>query len=117
KGFSDIVGTPLYQETRKITTSYPRGGGALVSGAGGVRIWKRLSVGLGVTHVSRSGDAPVQASLPHPFFDNQPRSVAGTARATREEIGAHVKIAWTMALSPRLRLIVAGGPSIVSLRQ
>jgi len=117
KAFSDTVEVPLYQENKRIDTTYPRAGGVFVSGAGGFRIWRQLSVGVGVSRAARTRDAKVGASLPHPFFDNRPRSVEGTAKSTREEVGAHVKIAWTVAPSPHLRLILSGGPSIISVRQ
>lgn len=117
KGFNDAVESPLNLETKKVETTYPRGGGVLVLAGGGYRIWKQLSVGLGVTRVARTADAHVSASLPHPFFDNRPRTIEGTARSTREEVGAHVKIAWTVAPGPHLRLILSGGPSMISVRQ
>jgi hypothetical protein len=117
KGFSDSIESPLYLETKNVETAYPRGGGVMILAGGGVRIWKQLSVGLGATRIARTADAQVSARLPHPFFDNQPRTVEGKVRSTREEVGAHVKIAWTVAPSPHLRVILSGGPSIISVRQ
>ena len=116
-GFSDTIQKPLYTETETIATTYPGGGGLVASGAVGFRIWKQLSAGVGVSHTSRSDDAAIDASLPHPFFDNQPRQISGTANATHEEMGVDVKIGWTVPLSPRMRLILSGGPSFITVHQ
>jgi hypothetical protein len=117
KSFTDSVQTPLYQETETITTTYPAVNGLVVSSAGGVRVWKQLSVGAGVSHLSRTGEAAISASLPHPFFDNQPRAVSGQTGATHEELGFDVKIAWTAQLAPTVRLILSGGPSVITVHQ
>lgn len=116
-GFTDTAQTPLYQETETITTNYPGGGpGVLVSGAGGYRVWRRLSAGVGFWHASHQGDATINASLPHPFFDNQPRAIEGTTGFSHDETGIDVKVGWTAPLSPRVRLILSGGPSIVTVQ-
>lgn len=115
--FDDAFEVPLYAETERVTIDYPVKGGALVSARGGFRVWKRFTVGLGVTRYSRRADATVHARLPHPFFDNQFRDVEGTTSALRGETGAHLLLGWMMPLSDRLRLIVTAGPSMLSVEQ
>jgi hypothetical protein len=117
KAFTDTVQTPLYQETETITTTYPPGAGIGVSGAGAITVWRQLTVGIGLTAFSHKGDASIDASLPHPFFDNQPRAARGTTSATHDLTSIDVKIGILAPLTPKLRLLVTGGPSFVDARQ
>jgi hypothetical protein len=115
--FSDALEAPLYTETEKVSIDYPVKGGALIAASGGYRVWKQLALGIGVTRYNRRADATVSASLPHPFFDNQPRHVEGTTPATRNETGVHVLIGWMLPITDRIRLLLTAGPSVLSVRQ
>jgi len=115
--FDDAFDLPLYAETERVTVEYPVEGGALFAASGGYRVWKRFTVGLGVTRYSRRSDATVRAQLPHPFFDNQFREVEGTTSALRGETAAHLLLGWMMPITDRLRVIVTAGPSYVSVEQ
>lgn len=116
-GFSDAFDVPLYTETEKVSIDYPVKGGTLIAASGGYRVWKRLALGFGVTRYNRGEPATVDARLPHPFFDNQFRSIQGTTQATRNELGAHVLVGWMMPITDRVRLILTAGPSVLSVRQ
>jgi hypothetical protein len=115
--FADAFELPLNAETGTVSVAYPVKSGAIVAGAGGVRVWKRLTVGVGVTRYNRRGEAAIDALLPHPFFDNQFRAVHGTAPATRTETGTHLLIGWMLPLADRVRLLIAAGPSALNVRQ
>lgn len=115
--FPDTFDVPLYAETERVSIDYPVTGGALIAARGGYRVWKRLTLGLGVTRQSRRSNAAVDARIPHPFFDNQPRQIQGTTPATRTEVGAHVLIGWMMPLTDRFRVIVTAGPSVLRVSQ
>src|SRR5688572_5939820 len=52
-GFDDAFETPLHAETERATVGYPVKAGAIVAASGGYRVWKGLTVGLGVTRYSR----------------------------------------------------------------
>ena len=116
-GFGETFDVPLYTETERVTVDYPIRTGVLVSVRGGYRVWKRLTLGAGVTRFSQRSDARVEAQLPHPFFDNQFRAVEGTASAVRGETAAHVLIGWMQPLNDRLRVLVTAGPAFVSVEQ
>ena len=115
--FDDAFERELYQETEGVTVDYPVKSGALIAATGGVRVWKNLAVGFGVTRYNRRGSATVKARLPHPFFDNQFRDIEGTTTTTRSETGGHLLIGWMMPLGEKLRLIVTAGPSVLSVGQ
>lgn len=115
--FDDGFDVPLYAETERVTIDYPVKAGGVIAARGGYRVWRRFTVGLGVTRYSRRADAAVHARVPHPFFDNQFRDVEGTTSALRGETAAHLLLGWMMPLSDRLRLIVTAGPSMMSVEQ
>ena len=115
--FSDDFTKPLYTEDEQVSVSYPVKSGALVAASGGYRIWKRLALGIGVTYYTTTGDADVDAELPHPFFDRQFRHVSGTTGTTRSETAAHIMAAWMLPLSDRFRIILSAGPSVLNVSQ
>ncbi len=115
--FDDAFDLPLYAETERVTVDYPVKGGALIAASGGYRIWKRFTIGLGVSHYSNRSDATVRARLPHPFHDNRFREVEGTTSTLRGETAAHLLFGWMMPVTDRLRVILTGGPSVVSVEQ
>jgi len=115
--FDDVFEVPLYTESERVTVQYPVKGGGLFGAHAGYRIWKRLTIGAGVTRYSRRADAQVQAQLPHPFFDNQFRAVEGTASALRGETAANVLIGWMQPVSDRVRVILTAGPSFINVEQ
>lgn len=115
--FGDTFERPLYTETERAEVDYPVNAGAVLAASGGYRVWKRFTVGAGVTRYSQRGDATVEARLPHPFFDAQFREVSGTTSALRGETSAHLLLGWMQPLSARARLLVTAGPSFVSTEQ
>lgn len=115
--FGDTFERPLYTETERAEVDYPVNAGAVLAASGGYRVWKRFTVGAGVTRYSQRGDATVEARLPHPFFDAQFREVSGTTSALRGETSAHLLLGWMQPLSNRLRVILTAGPSYVTVEQ
>jgi opacity protein-like surface antigen len=116
-GFNDAFDLPLYTEQEHVTVDYGSGSGALIAASGGYRIWKRLAIGLGVTRYAHDGSSTVNASLPHPFFDNTFREIEGTAPTERTETGAHLLIGWTWPITGKLRVLLTAGPSFIDVRQ
>lgn len=116
-GVGQTFEVPLYTESERVRVDYTVKSGALISVRGGYRVWRRFTLGAGVTRFSRRSDAHVEAQLPHPFFDNQFRVVEGTARALRGETAAHLVIGWMQPLTDRLRLLLTAGPAFVNVEQ
>jgi hypothetical protein len=105
-------------ETETIDVKYPNTPGVLVDVGVSVRVWKQLGIGVDVAHVAGDGTADVTASVPHPFFFTQPRTVTGTQGGiAREETGIHVQLQYLIQPSPRIRVVVGGGPSRIQLTQ
>lgn len=116
-GFDDTFEAPLYTETERVSVDYPVTTGPVLDVRGGYRVWKHFAIGLGVTRYSQRTDARVDAQLPHPFFDNQVRSVEGTTSTLRGETTAHVLVGWMLPLSDRFRVMLTAGPSFMNVEQ
>jgi len=114
---TDKIDLPLYQETKQITTTYPDKGGVFTSAAGRYRIWRQVTVEGGFTQSAHSGDAAITAAVPHPFFDNQPRTVQGTALSRHQETSIFGAVGWLQPLSERVHLAVSAGPAAVHVSQ
>jgi len=117
KTWSDTFEVPLYQESKRITTEYPQRGGAFTSAAGRYRIWRRLTVGAGFSHFAGSGEAQITASVPHPFFDQQPRTVTGTASTRRKEGVFYGTVGVRLPLSRAIHVSVDAGPAALNVHQ
>ena len=84
----------------------------------GVKVWRQLAFGAGVSLFSRQDELQVTAQLPHPFHFDQPRRITGTAQGlTREETAVHVQAMWVAPVGQRVEIAVFGGPSFVSVTQ
>ena len=115
--FDDAFDLTLYTEPERITVDYPSEIGGLVGASVSYRLWRQFVAGFGATYSSSSGDAEVTAQLPHPFFDNTFRSIEGTANTSRTETGAHLMLGLIWPVSNRIRVLVSGGPSWLSVEQ
>ena len=86
--------------------------------AGGATLWRQLGVSVGVSQYSQSTATTLTASLPHPFFFNRARSVDGAvANLSRKELAVHVQARGIFPVSPRVLVMVFGGPSFFRVSQ
>ena len=105
-------------ETETIDVKYPDRPGVLIDVGGRVRVWRRLGVGVAIGHLKDEGTADVNASVPHPFFFNQPRTVTGKqAGMSREETALHVQVQYTIPAAKRVRIVLGAGPSRIRLTE
>ena len=107
-----------HAEDGRFDTDYVFKGGPSFDGAVGLRLWRRLSIGVGVSRLSVATPASVRASVPHPFFFDQDRSINGEASGvTREELAVHMQIGGVFPIGTRLQVMVFGGPSFFQVTQ
>jgi hypothetical protein len=103
-------------ETETIDVNYPMNPWGLIDLAASYRLWKNLGVGVAVSVTSGNGKAEVTASVPHPFFFNQPRTVTGTENdIAHSETGVHLTLQYLIPATGRLHFILEGGPSWVNV--
>lgn len=109
---SDHFSFPKNVETEVVDVKYSMKPWALIDLAAGYRLWNNLGVGVAVSVTSGKGDADVTASVPHPFFFNQPRTVTGTENdIAHSETGVHLQLQYMVPATGRLHFTLEGGPS------
>lgn len=108
----------LYTEPATFDTSYVVPAGLTFEGNGGVRLWRAIGVEVAFTHYAEHGDATLTASLPHPYFPDQPRSLDATVPGLeRTENSFHVGVLWMGRPSKKTLVTLSGGPSFIGYEQ
>jgi hypothetical protein len=116
--FESSLTFPLYDETGVVNASYDNGGGFLFDIGGGVRIRRNIGAGVSFSRFSNTSDVPVDATIPHPIFFDQPRQVTTAAAGLKHsEVGINIFGLWMIPLSEKTDLAVFGGPSIFMVKQ
>lgn len=119
-GANDFVDTATIRENAengRLETDYTVGAGPAFDVSGGGVVWRNLVVGVGLTRFSKSTVTSLNASVPHPFFFNQPRSVTGEVSGTRSELAVHIHAKGVFPVSNRIVVAVFGGPSFFQVKQ
>lgn len=116
--FSDGAVKRINAEDGRYETRYTVSGGPSIDVAAGFTLWRRLGLRAGVGSFSTATEASVQASLPHPFFFSQPRSVSGGASGLkREELALSVHLGGLFPLGARAMVTVFAGPTWFQVKQ
>ena len=107
-----------YAEAGSIDADYGTGSGWLIDVVGGGRVWRQMSVGVGVTYERDSRSAAIDAKVPHPFFFGQLRDATFTSESLdHTETIVNIPIMWTSSFSSANRLEIFGGPSFFHVVQ
>jgi hypothetical protein len=118
RNFTGITHPVTFVEPATVNTTYQVKSAPGLEVTGGVRVWRSLTLGAGISRFGKSGHGDVGAQVPHPFYTNQLRSIAGDAGGLqRSETGVHVLAAWSVPLTPRTEMTISGGPSYFSVAQ
>ena len=116
--FSDNVAFSLFVEEGSHEANYKGATAQVFDVSGGGRVWRNLAIGGGVSVFSRDAEASVSARLPHPFFFDQHRNVAGTvAGLAQSTVAFHIQALWVAPASDSLDISVFGGPTFFTVRQ
>jgi hypothetical protein len=107
-----------FVETATVDVDYDAEPGVFFDGGVGVLLWKRLGAAVAFSRFTHDGSAQIDARIPHPFFDNRHREIAGTADSvTRNETGIHMQATVTAAAGDKFIVIISGGPSYLRVEQ
>ncbi len=123
RGSDDLIRTSTafsdtYAENGSLASNYGNGSGYQFDVMGSQVVWGQIGVGIGVSYYQRAGTTRVEASVPHPFFFNQPRSATFETKAPEgTEVALHIPIVWMPASGMRVKILVFGGPSIFRVTQ
>jgi hypothetical protein len=115
--FTQNLTWPYFAETATATVTYPAKNVPGFDASGGIRLWRNLAVGVGVSAVSRSTQAQVTGSVPHPLLVGKPRTLTGTFPASHSETAVNLQAVWGVPMPPKMLLMVFAGPSIFSVKQ
>ena len=109
---------PKYDETVTFGAEGGVANGPFFQVAGGAKVWRSLSVGLGYSRFSSKSDSTATVTVPHPLFFNQPRTSSQTAPdMQRTENGVHLMALWLLAVTDKIDVSLFGGPSFIRVEQ
>jgi hypothetical protein len=117
----DVVETDTfaaYEETGSVSATYRAKSRTVPQVSGGLRLWRQLWIGAAFSHDSTSQPATVSVDVPHPFFFDQSRHVAGESPdATRTTTTVEIDALWAVPVTRRVELRIFAGPAIVRIGQ
>jgi outer membrane protein with beta-barrel domain len=112
------VDDPFFGERATWTADYKVQNAPAFDVGGGVRVWRKLHLGVAFSRFEDKRAADVAGEIPHPFIFNQPRAISGESRSLKHaEQAIHVGAMWVVPATRRVQLAVFGGPSIFSIRR
>jgi len=118
RSFTDSFTFDQYLEQGKADVQYKVAAGPVYEGGFGVRLWKALGIGVSYSKFSNTSTAQVSASIPHPFFFNQPRAISGTAtNISHDESTINAQVLVFVPAGSRLLLVLSAGPSFITVQQ
>lgn len=116
--FSDSAVRQENAEDGRIETKYVVKGGPSFDVAAGGILWGRLGIGVGVSQFAVSTPASLTGTVPHPFFFNRLRSIAGEVTGLkREELAIHVQVGGVFPVGNKVQVMLFGGPSFFQIKQ
>lgn len=109
----------LYGETAELEVHRAAPDDLTLDIAAGVRVWRRLSIGLGVSRFRTVDAVTVTGEVPSPLFVARPRKLTEHRfdGFETEHIGVHAHAGWTVPVAERLDVMLSLGPSLFRVAQ
>ncbi len=118
RSFNESFSASIYDETATYAVAHTGKGGGFFDISGGVRVWRNLAAGVGLTRFSTNTGAAVTGQIPHPLFFNRPRKgFLNRTDLEHTQTGVHIQAVWVFPVIDRLDVSVFGGPSFFSIDQ
>ena len=109
---TDVAEFTTHREIGSVRGTQTLGPSTVFDGSGSTLVWKRLGVGLSISHAGGKTTANVEAEVPHPFFFDFHRTATATAEdLEHRELIYHVSAQLAIPLGSSTRLTVLAGPS------
>lgn len=116
--YSETVAGAAAQEPSSFQADYRFQTAPLFDMSGGLRVWRNVGVGLGVSRFGHQSEASVSAVIPHPLFFSRNRSINGMSTPlARSEIAVHLQALAVFPAGRSLTVTVFGGPTFFSVSQ
>ena len=118
RSFTETLTSTVYNETATYDVRHDISGGAAFDVSGGVKVWRNLAAGFGLSIFNTSSTVALTGSVPHPVFVDRPRSVTHQEGGLdHRQLGYHFQATWVMPVTDKIDIAVFGGPSIFNVSQ
>ena len=118
RSVAGVLEAPLFDETAVYDATSSSSDGTVLDASAGVRVWRGLAIGLGVTMFEVDSGMVVSGSVPSPLFANRPRSAQfQQGGLTHRQLGVHLHMTYIFPLTDRIDVAVSVGPSLFRMRQ
>jgi hypothetical protein len=111
----------LFGDTGTVTANQTVGSGFVFDASGGYRVWRRLSVALGVSTFRGSGGAEAVVAVPNPLFFGKPTtktfSASDYGNLSQTGTALNIQAVWIKPLTDKVDLWLFAGPSIIHVSQ
>jgi hypothetical protein len=116
--FEDTVTPKSNAENGSSQLSYDVNGALGFEGAAAVRVWRSFGIRGGVGYSSTATAAALDASIPHPFFFDKPRTASATIDGLdRAETAIGVHFLAMFPINKSMQLAVFAGPTWIQFSQ
>jgi hypothetical protein len=117
KDATTTLSFPLYDETATIETSREVKGSPIWDVTGGVRVWNNFGVGLSLSGRKATSDGVTTASIPHPLFYDQARTVTGSiSDMEHKEFWAGLMLAYMYPVTDKFEVMALLGPAVAMVK-
>ena len=119
--FSETTTFSLFGDTGSVVANQTVGSGFVFDASVGYRVWRRLSVAVGVSTFRGSGDAAAVVAVPNPLFFGKPTiknfSASDYGNLSQTGTALNIQAVWIKPLTDKLDLWMFIGPSIIHVSQ
>ncbi len=121
RAFSGVSTFTLFGEDGTVTANQTVGSGFVFDVSGGYRVWRRMSVAIGISTFHGSGEAASIATVPTGLQFGKPTtktfSASDYGKLSQTDIAVNFQAVWIQPITSRVDLSLFGGPSLIHVSQ
>jgi hypothetical protein len=107
-----------FVETGTVDGNQNIGRGFVLDVTGGYHLNENTAMAIGLWTATAKGASAITASIPDPLFFGRFSTVNATGSDLHQRtVGLNLQLVWMMPIAERLDLVLAGGPSVIYVRQ
>ena len=116
--FTDTITFTQNVEDGTTVTPYTAGSTPGIDVMGGVRLWRYLGVGAGITQATQTGVSTTSTTrVPHPFYFNRHRTATGPTPTDRTDTQINLYGMVVVPAGRSVRVTLFGGPTFFRVQQ
>jgi len=121
RSFSETTTFTLFNETGTVTANQTVGSGFVFDASVGYRVWRRLSVAVGISTFHGTGAAAAIVAVPDPLHFGRPTIKTFPASdygdLSQTSTALNIQAVWIRPLTDKLDIWLFAGPSIIRVKQ